>query len=323
MALLQQYVKTGAMPEEEEEPTIEQLSALEKKLTLGKPPYCDFGVFAPFGRNALRASKYRTWIPTAEGQPLHAYKLQALRGETIEALPGRLAFGLLVYAADEMARSQLLSRICIKINMDQKEGRPIPPLFDERKPWETIFKLIPNELKFWQDQIHGPALTWMASGSKGGALTPQEVAAHGLTPTPRWCRGTTIVDGPRGVGHGFPISIIFNQKAGEQGQERSQEEKMAIRTRRTAETSGSPTRRRLRPKTRRQRRREERKERKTKRCHSVGTMGMRLVDHCRRGRNVRIGSGDRIVAHHAIRRVIQLTSARRRSEGLQRERLRR
>ena len=29
--------------------------------------------------------------------------------KTIEALPGRLAFGLLVYAADEMARSQLLS----------------------------------------------------------------------------------------------------------------------------------------------------------------------------------------------------------------------
>ena len=65
MGLLQKFINTtGALPEEEEEPTIEQLSALRKKLSLGKPPYCDFGVFVPFGRKALRASKYRTWIPT-------------------------------------------------------------------------------------------------------------------------------------------------------------------------------------------------------------------------------------------------------------------
>ena len=58
LLLLQKYINTtGSMPEEEEEPTIEQLSALKKKLSLGKPPYADFGVFVPFGRKALRASK--------------------------------------------------------------------------------------------------------------------------------------------------------------------------------------------------------------------------------------------------------------------------
>ena len=47
LLLLQKYINTtGSMPEEEEEPTIEQLSALKKKLSLGKPPYADFGVYS-------------------------------------------------------------------------------------------------------------------------------------------------------------------------------------------------------------------------------------------------------------------------------------
>ena len=177
MVLLQRYVNsTGTMPEEEEEPTIEQLSALKKKIALGKPPYCDFGVFVPFGRKALRASKYRTWIPTAEGYvskelpgpanftqwracyrvfttamlmlqecalaPLHAYELYVEKLTRLYPDAWHL-----VYSADEMARSELLSRLRIKINLDQKEGRPIPPLFDERKPWETVFKMIPGELR--------------------------------------------------------------------------------------------------------------------------------------------------------------------------------
>ena len=123
-------------------------------------------------------------------------------------------------------------------------------------------------------------------------------------------------DGPRGVGHGFPHQHHLQPegrrtRTGEKPRrENGNPNKKNCRGLREARPDAGYDRR-----TRRQRRREERKERKTKRCHSVGTMGMRLVDHCRRGRNVRIGSGDRIVAHRAIRRVIQLTSARRRSEG--------
>ena len=210
MALLQKFINTtGALPEEEEEPTIEQLSALRKKLSLGKPPYCDFGVFVPFGRKALRASKYRTWIPTADGYvskelpgpanftqwracyrvfttamimlqesslaPLHAYEL------FVEKLT-RLypdAWHLQVYSADEMARSELLMRLKLKIVLDAKEGKAPPTGFDEKKPWETVFKQVTGEMKFWQDQIHTPALTWLASGARGRMLTPQESTAQG------------------------------------------------------------------------------------------------------------------------------------------------
>ena len=209
MILLQKYVMmTGALPEEEEEPTIEQLSALKKKLSLGKPPYCDFGVFVPFGRKALRASKYKTWIPTADGYvakelpgpadftqwracyrvfttamlmleectlaPLHAYELFVEK--LTRAYPEAWH---LVYAADEMARGELLSRLKLKINMDMKGGKTAPFAFEEKKPWEAIFKMVPGELKFWQDQVHGPALTWLASGSKGRVQTPQETIAQG------------------------------------------------------------------------------------------------------------------------------------------------
>ena len=178
MILLQKYVMmTGALPEEEEEPTIEQLSALKKKLSLGKPPYCDFGVFVPFGRKALRASKYKTWIPTADGYvakelpgpanftqwracyrvfttamlmleectlaPLHAYELFVEK--LTRAYPEAWH---LVYAADEMARGELLSRLKLKINMDMKGGKTAPFAFEEKKPWEAIFKMVPGELKF-------------------------------------------------------------------------------------------------------------------------------------------------------------------------------
>ena len=209
MGLLQKFIAvTGSLLEEEEEPTIEQLSALRKKVQLGKPPYCDFGVFVPFGRKALRASKYRTWIPTAEGYvskelpgpanftqwracyrvfttamlmleacslpPLHAYELYVEKLTRLYPDAWHL-----VYAADEMARSELLSRLKLRIAMDKMEGKKVPLGYDEKKPWETPFRMIPSELKFWQDQIHGPALTWMAAGSKGRALTPQETIAQG------------------------------------------------------------------------------------------------------------------------------------------------
>ena len=34
-------------------------------------------------------------------------------------------------------------------------------------------------MKFWQDQVHSPALTWLANGARGKAMTPQEVVAQG------------------------------------------------------------------------------------------------------------------------------------------------
>lgn len=61
---------------EEEEPTIEQLSALMKRtIVMDLNPYADFGIFVPYGAKALRASKFRTYTLTPEG-----YAVKELQG---------------------------------------------------------------------------------------------------------------------------------------------------------------------------------------------------------------------------------------------------
>ena len=65
----QRYLKImGGPPQEEEDCTVEQLSALNKRVhTLDLPPYVDLGVWQPYGRRALRASKFRAWFPDGAG----------------------------------------------------------------------------------------------------------------------------------------------------------------------------------------------------------------------------------------------------------------
>ena len=65
----QRYVAImGAAPQEEEDVTVKQLSALNRRVTVPQqPPYVDMAVWLPFGRRALRASKFRAWIPADDG----------------------------------------------------------------------------------------------------------------------------------------------------------------------------------------------------------------------------------------------------------------
>ena len=67
-AWLEGYINlTGGLPLEQEEPSLEQVAALQKRLAAGFGPYADFSVFLPYGRKAHRSQKYRTYIPTQEG----------------------------------------------------------------------------------------------------------------------------------------------------------------------------------------------------------------------------------------------------------------
>ena len=65
----QQYLSTvGSWPPEEEDPTLEQLSALQRRIAVqDTAPYVDFALFVPFGHRALKASKFRTYVLTASG----------------------------------------------------------------------------------------------------------------------------------------------------------------------------------------------------------------------------------------------------------------
>ena len=51
----------GAPPQEEEEPSADQLQALyHRTVVLGNAPYVDHAVWGPFGRKTTRANKFRT-----------------------------------------------------------------------------------------------------------------------------------------------------------------------------------------------------------------------------------------------------------------------
>ena len=78
---MQNYLRTmGGWPPEEEEPSIEQLSALYRRLTTQDvAPFTDFAVFEPFGQRMARASRFRTYILTAGGY-------------TVKELPGPATF---------------------------------------------------------------------------------------------------------------------------------------------------------------------------------------------------------------------------------------
>ena len=78
---LQNYLRTMAgWPPEEEEPSIEQLSALHRRLsTQDVAPFTDFAVFVPYGQRVARASKFRTYILSSNGY-------------TVKELPGPATF---------------------------------------------------------------------------------------------------------------------------------------------------------------------------------------------------------------------------------------
>ena len=58
----------GAMPEESEEPSPNQLAALAKRVYRDDaPPYVDFGIFGPFERRLTKSQRCRIFTPLGDG----------------------------------------------------------------------------------------------------------------------------------------------------------------------------------------------------------------------------------------------------------------
>lgn len=111
----------GGWPPEEEDPTLEQLSALQKRTeTQDAASFVDFAIYVPFGQRALKALKFRSFVLTVNGYitkelpgsatftqlrtsaedivadagrrgPRFFASLRAHRGEAIKDLPNLLA----------------------------------------------------------------------------------------------------------------------------------------------------------------------------------------------------------------------------------------
>ena len=195
----------GAPPPEEEEPSEAQLSAVNKRVHhLSQAPYCDFGVFQPFGRKTMRTLKFRTYLPVGDGSyvlrelpgpqnfqqwllswrvfrtcalmldiaslaSLHAYE------KCIERLVVQWpsAWGL-ICSADDKARAQHLDKIKRKFVQDIANGGNPPSDFSEDKPWTACFRALSMDEGFWDEQVRHPAAAWTASGSKGVPMAAAE-----------------------------------------------------------------------------------------------------------------------------------------------------
>ena len=206
----QRYVQVvGGYPPEEEDPTLEQLSALQKRIEKqDTAPFVDFAIYVPFGQRALKASKFRTFVLTSSGYVtkelpgpanfnqwrtcyrllktsllmLDAVGLAAL--QAYEATIERLARNYptcwhLIYSADEVARSAQANRLRSKLVMEIKAGQQQPDGFALNRPWDYIYGALARDEGFWQTQVVSPALTWIAAGSHGMPRTPAEQLASG------------------------------------------------------------------------------------------------------------------------------------------------
>ena len=204
----QNYKKVvGGYPPEEEEPTIEQLSGLQRRLDIQNvAPFADFAIFVPFGQRHLKASRFRSYVLTAEGYVtkelpgpanyiqwrmcfrilraallmLEAATLSSLMGyeQWIEQLTRLYPNAWhLIYSADELARSGQSNRMRARVLLDVQDGGSAPAGWDQSKPWDWVFGQLPSEAAFWQNQVHGPALAWIAAGARGTPRTPAEQLA--------------------------------------------------------------------------------------------------------------------------------------------------
>ncbi len=202
----------GGLPLDAEDPTLEQLSALSKRVKVHKlAPFVDYGVWVPFQKKIWKANKYTTFVMLEDGT--FASKLvpgpscyshwvasfRVMRTAFImldlvslnglvkwEAHMERLhqrypnCWHLLV-EAENKARQEHLAKTLVKLKLRIDMGEKPPFGWDKEEPWNTIWHMVLEDGEFWQEQLHIPALSWMAKGSKGIQRTPaEEIAASAL-----------------------------------------------------------------------------------------------------------------------------------------------
>lgn len=178
---LQRYIeKTGGLPLEQEEPSTEQLSALQRRLTLGPGPFADFSLFVPYGKRAARSQKYRTFIPTSERNWMmkelpgpatmaqwtayfRVYRTALVMLDVISMATAvtyeahieklnRLYGGAwhLIVEADALGRSEHLMRLRVKMNMDIAKGTRAPDFWNTH-PWDGLFRRLVGDRPFWTE----------------------------------------------------------------------------------------------------------------------------------------------------------------------------
>lgn len=197
----------GAMPDETEEPTANQLAALSKRVTkLGAAPYADFAVWLPFERKMAKNHRFRVFTPLGDGSYLQkdipgpscfqawASSWRVFRAACLMLKVASLAsletyyrnveklviqwpscWGL-ICAAEDNARADKLEKWRRYLLIEEAQGRQVPRDWNSADPWSCVFVCLAKDEQYWSDKVHIPAAAWTASGGRGAPVVASEVA---------------------------------------------------------------------------------------------------------------------------------------------------
>ena len=159
--------KVGGMPADLEDPTVEQISPIVRKVfTLGQPPYCDFAVWVPF------AKPHQSFVVQDDGSFLakmvpgpasfthwqasyRVLRTTLVMTEVVslanlmewEALVERLnrqhpgCWGLIA-AAEDRARGEYMSKTLAKVRLEIDQGATPPLGWNVDEPWDDIWGVV-------------------------------------------------------------------------------------------------------------------------------------------------------------------------------------
>ena len=201
--------KVGGLPSDAEDASIEQISAIIRKVRhLGQPPYCDFAVFVPFAKKHLKAQKYQSFLLQEDGtflskmvpgpgcfshwQACFRVMRTALVMTDVISLANLMEWEAhierlsrqfpgcwgLIAAADDRGRGEHMSKTLAKLQLDMDKGGQPPLGWAPEEPWDIVWNRVLNDKEYWMEQVHVPAITWTARGSRGKPLTPMEELAN-------------------------------------------------------------------------------------------------------------------------------------------------
>ena len=217
--------KRGAEPAEDIEPTVEQISAITQVLTADLAPYACFSIFGPHGRRLLQKLTYLSWtyLPTGAwqrrelpGPPSFEYwwasyrvlrtvylLLDTVAPETLDNY-GELIRGFItqygssvwaiVYTADVRMRAERFQRLRRHAERDHAAAlaAKLNTTFDVARPWNTVFSLAIADKSWWEENLHRPAVLYLARVRTEAQLLDDHTAqpalgtssAHAFLPRP-------------------------------------------------------------------------------------------------------------------------------------------
>lgn len=87
----------------------------------------------------------------------------------------------LIVVADDKCRAEHLERVRRRLTSCAALGDAVPADFSTT-PWAACFRLAAQDDKFWDEQVRHPAAAWVAGGSRGAVLAPDEASAAAFLP---------------------------------------------------------------------------------------------------------------------------------------------